>query len=130
MNICVGGYDTQAVDKKCTIYYMIRNNRLVACIEMRQSSLFQVKGYSNHHLQPDPAGAAWQWINHNEIHHATQYDLPAIEECINVDRVISDEVEKIIPEEVLVYNGETGERQPRLVQAHARIEAEPEPLPF
>ena len=71
MHICVGngGYDEPAVNKMLTIYYVVdENGKYAACIEMKNKTLRQAKGYCNRFLEGGVANAVRQWVAEHDIH--------------------------------------------------------------
>lgn len=61
MHICVGSYGDRAVNKYCLIVYGEKEGKLFTCIEVRDKSLVQVKGYCNHLLNEEDQAAVKAW---------------------------------------------------------------------
>ena len=79
MHICVGSYDTKAINKDCTIVYVTNTDRekLVACIELQQIDakfrLEQCKSYCNNAVE-DEIVVIEQWLRNSDILFENNYD--------------------------------------------------------
>lgn len=81
LNICVGSYDDRALNKYCTILYVVNklNNEDVCCIEVRKDissyiknnniiyNLYQTKTYSNDKPNGELRLFLLDWIKENKI---------------------------------------------------------------
>lgn len=72
MNICVGHlYSAKAYNKHCTIVYVVKDNKYVACIELRKSkngfSVVQAKGKYNSRIAGELYNTVMEWINKNNL---------------------------------------------------------------
>lgn len=75
MNNCVGSYRRDALAKNCNIMYAHRNNKLVACIELRNNDLHQVKGYSNQKLADNDQSLIKAWALNKGLSWSKSFDL-------------------------------------------------------
>lgn len=100
LNICVGSYDTRAVNKDCTILYVtdkFNKNKDLCCIEVRRPvssyiegakvrfDLYQTKTYSNNRPTNELRDFLLGWVKENKINISTTYDIEFGDECILKD---------------------------------------------
>lgn len=102
LNICVGSYDTRAVNKDCTILFVtdkFDKNKDVCCIEIRRPvssyiegakvrfNLHQTKTYSNNRPTNELRAFLLDWIKENKINISTTYDIEFGDESILKDEI-------------------------------------------
>lgn len=75
MHHCVASYADDAVAKRCTIIGATKNNRLFACIEIRNNNILQAKGYCNQKLSKEDLIMVRSWANKKGLRYDNCRDL-------------------------------------------------------
>ena len=75
MNNCVASYREDVINKECSILYAHENDKLIACIELRDKNLYQVKGYNNRHLDEKYSSIIKAWADKNKLNLKYCYDI-------------------------------------------------------
>ena len=75
MHHCVASYADDAVAKRCTIIGATKNNRLFACIEVRNGNILQSKSYCNQKLSKEDLVIVRSWANKKGLRYDNCRDL-------------------------------------------------------
>ena len=75
MRICVGSYDTRALNKLCTIVSVVKKGKYVACIEVVKSILYdqnyqcivQAKAYCNGRVEDEVLDSILEWSKDKKL---------------------------------------------------------------
>ena len=67
MGICVGGYANSALAKHTTIVKMMNGNKHVACIEVRNNNMIQLKAKFNNPVERQYKKYVDQWLDHTKL---------------------------------------------------------------
>lgn len=67
MSICVGGYGDRAYRKMLNIIYLMRDNKYIACIELRGNKVEQTKCKYNSLPEGDVRKIILKWIEDNKL---------------------------------------------------------------
>ena len=71
MHNCVFSCYTESMQRKdCTIYYLQKDERYLACIEVRHERVVQARGMCNGHLQGDLFETVTSWCARHELTYA------------------------------------------------------------
>ena len=71
MHNCVFNCYTERMQRKdCTIYYLQKDERYLACIEVRNERVVQARGMCNGHLQGDLFETVTSWCARHELTYA------------------------------------------------------------
>jgi hypothetical protein len=75
MNICVGSYAHDAVNKRCSILLIKENNNPSVCLELRGKTLWQAKMHFNQKPNEKYKKMIIEWAEENKINYEECYDM-------------------------------------------------------
>jgi len=67
MNNCVFSYTQQMLRKECTIYYLKKDDKYLACIEVKKGAVIQASGYHNRKLEGEVLEAVLSWCTKHDL---------------------------------------------------------------
>lgn len=67
MNNCVFSYIQSMLRKECTIYYLKKDNKYLACIEVKKGAVIQASGAHNRKLEGEVLEAVLSWCTKHDL---------------------------------------------------------------
>jgi hypothetical protein len=67
MNNCVFSYIQSMLRKECTIYYLKKDNKYLACIEVKKGAVIQASGPHNRKLEGEVLEAVLSWCTKHDL---------------------------------------------------------------
>jgi hypothetical protein len=74
LKICVGSYDQKVLDKKCVIVFVIKDEKIEACLEIYNHNVIQAKTFCNHRPNFELRDVILKYVEQKKLQINT-YDL-------------------------------------------------------